>query len=160
MRRGQAILETVLAVFFVTLLFLGLFELSLKLNKRIILDYAAQRVARAKTVGLNEFMCRKVANVATLSIAGERMWPTKGDSVPNSTAIDLGRIPIYLASENYSRARAILDYPFWHKMEFSASSDLGILPEVTARISSSEDEIFGEAKIESHFPYYLDTFGR
>lgn len=160
MRRGQAIIETVLAVFFVTLLFLGLFELSLKLNKRIILDYAAQRVARAKTVGLNDFMCLKTARVATLSIAGDRLWPEKTDSYTYNTSVDLGRIPIYLGSENEARARAILDYEFWHKMKFFASGGSGLVPEVRASISSSEDDMVGEAKIESHYPYYLNTIGR
>lgn len=157
MRRGQAILETVLAVFFVTLLFLGLFELALKLNKRIVLDYAAQRVARAKTVGLNDYMCRKTARVATISIAGERLWPEKTASYVYDTSVDLGRIPIYLEAEHESRARAILDYEFWHKMKFSATSDGGTAPEVKAEVSSNEDKIVGEARVESHYPYYLDS---
>lgn len=159
MRRGQAIVETVLAVFFVTLLFLGLFELSVMLNKRIVLDYAAQRVARAKTVGLNDYMCRKTACVATISIAGERLWPEKSDDFKWNTSVDLGRIPIYLESENENRARAILDYDFWHKMKFASSSDSGLVPEVHTRISSSEDDVVGEAKIESHYPYYMNSFG-
>lgn len=160
MRRGQAMLETVLAVFFVTLLFLGLFELSLKLNKRIVLDYAAQRVARAKTVGLNDFMCLKTARVATISIAGERLWPEKTAEYIYDTAVDLGRIPIYLGSKNEARARAILDYEFWHTMKFFVHGGSGIAPEVSAFVSSSEDDMVGEAKIESHYPYYLNTIGR
>lgn len=157
MRRGQTILETVLAVFFVTLLFMGLFELSLKLNKRIVLDYAAQRVARARAVGLNDFMCRKTANIATISIAGERTWPRTTDGVPISTAIDLGRIPIYLESEDYNRARAILDYDLWQMLKFTAENSGGIAPEVSATIHSPEDRMSGAAKVESHYPYYLNA---
>lgn len=157
MRRGQAILETVLAVFFVTLIFMGLFELSLKLNKRIVLDYAAQRVARAKTVGLNDYMCRKTARVATISIAGERLWPEKSSSYSYDTTVDLGRIPIYLESEHESRARAILDYELWHKMKLSMSGGSGIAGEVSATVQFEEDEIIGAANIEAHYPYYLDS---
>lgn len=157
MRRGQAILETVLAVFFVTLIFLGLFELSLKLNKRIVLDYAAQRVARAKAVGLNDYMCRKTARVATISIAGERLWPEKSESYLYNTAVDLGRIPIYLESEHEARASAILDYEFWHKLKLSIAGVSDIAGEVSATVASEEDKIVGEANIEAHYPYYLDS---
>lgn len=157
MRRGQAIIETVLAVFFVTLLFIGLFEFSLKLNRRIVLDYAAQRVARAKTVGLNDYMCLKTARVATISIAGDRLWPEKSSSYEYDTAVDLGRIPIYLEAEHEARASAILDYEFWHKMKFSALSNGGLAPEIRAEVSSKEDKISGEANIEAHYPYYLNS---
>lgn len=158
MRRGQAMLETILAVFFVTILFLGLFELSLKLNKRIIFDFAAQRVARAKAVGLNDYMCLKAARVATLSVAGNRLWPEKSGSTTYDTSVDLGRIPIYLESEHEARARAILDYDLWHKLKLTAKTDGGLAPEVNARVASDDNEIVGESRIESHYSHYLNSF--
>ena len=47
-RDGQAMLETVLAVFFITLIFFALFELSRTVTACILADHAAARAARAR----------------------------------------------------------------------------------------------------------------
>ena len=57
LRRGQAMVETLLAVLVITGLFLALFKLSHMLTGKIMLEHAAMRVARARAVGMNEFMC-------------------------------------------------------------------------------------------------------
>ena len=60
MRRGQAMVETMLAVVFVTVILFGLLQLSHLLTTKILLDHAAARAARAKSVGFNDFMARGV----------------------------------------------------------------------------------------------------
>ena len=49
-RRGQAMLETALAVFFITVLFLVVFQVAHMVTTKILLDHAAARAARAKAV--------------------------------------------------------------------------------------------------------------
>ena len=67
--------ETVLAVLVVSAVFFGLFRLSRLLTGKILLEHAAMRVARARAVGFNDFMCRKTARVAVIPVAGKRLWP-------------------------------------------------------------------------------------
>ena len=74
-RSGQAMLETTLAVVFISFVFLTLFKLSSMLTDKILLEHAAMRVARARTVGFNDYMCRKSARVAVIPVAGRRTWP-------------------------------------------------------------------------------------
>ena len=47
-RRGQAMLETALAVLFITVLFLVVFQVAHMVTTKILLDHAAARAARAK----------------------------------------------------------------------------------------------------------------
>ena len=62
-RAGQAAVETVIAVLIVTSIFLVLFRLSHLLTGKILAEHAAMRVARARAVGFNDFMCRKAARI-------------------------------------------------------------------------------------------------
>ena len=72
-RHGQAMLEALLAVCLVTSAFLALFTLSQMLTGKILLQHAAMRVARARAVGFNDFMCRKSARVAVIPISSRRL---------------------------------------------------------------------------------------
>ena len=113
-RSGQAMIETVIAVLVITFAFLALFELSKTLLDQICLDHAAMRVARARAVGLNRYMCTKAARVATIPIAGERIWPVGESAI--SAEMELARLPDYMAAENDAYARAILDYEGWGRL--------------------------------------------
>ncbi len=107
--------ETVLAVLFISLVFLVLFKLSHQLTGKILLEHAAMRVARARAVGLNDFMCEKAARVAVLPVAGRRLWPTGEDAL--SWNEELYRVSDYMASEDEARARGILEYEGWQKLD-------------------------------------------
>ena len=65
-RRGQALIESCLAIIVLCLVFAGLFQISQLFAAKEILDYSASRGARAKAVGFNEWMVRKVARVAAI----------------------------------------------------------------------------------------------
>ncbi len=155
--RGQAILETVLAVFFLVFVFLIFFHLSRMVQARILLDHAAARAARARAVGFNEFMCLKSARVAMIPVAGERLWP--------EGAMDweeVARIPIYLSTAHEGIARGVLEYEYWRSMEVEVDSSGGLTPEVEAeiRMKTPDFTMEGRAEIESHFPLYLQDLGR
>lgn len=166
MRRGQTMLETALAVLFVTFVFLGLFQLSHMLTAKILLDHAAARAARAKAVGFNDFMCLKSARVATIPVAGKRLWPEEGGFVEAS------RVPIYMCTDNEALARGVLEYERWNAMRTSVGADGGLAATVDSSVrlaiprfwSRKEDadspiRLTGEAAIEAHFPFYMEDSG-
>lgn len=155
MKRAQAMVETLIAVLVIMLIFTSAFMLSRKLAARTLLDYGAARAARAKAVGFNDFMCRKSARAAIIPVAGKRLWPT-GQGID-----EVARVPIYLASENPPRANAILEYEYWHSTGIDVQSGMGIAPVAEARVemSTEEFEVEGNAKVESHFPFYMHDVG-
>lgn len=138
-------IETVLAVLIITSIFLVLFNLAHLLTKKILLEHAAMRVARARTVGLNDFMCRKASRVAVIPVAGERIWPT-GDDALDWTA-ELHRVPDYMFSENEARARAILDYEGWHQLQVDAGDG--------QRTRVKLGQLEGRAGLEPNASYYM-----
>lgn len=152
MRRGQAMIETVLAVLFITFVFLTAYQLSNRLSARILLDHAAARAARAKAVGFNDFMCRKSARVAMIPVAGRRVWPADLDG-----ADEVSRIPVYLATDHEAMARGVLDYERWETTSFDVRSGGGIGATADARLRMEADDFIatGEASVESHFPLYM-----
>ena len=111
-RDGQAMLETVLAVFFITLMFLAVFQVAHMVTTKILLDHAAARAARARAVGFNDWMCLKSARVAMIPVAGPRTWPVAEDGERREASL----VPIYMETENESMARGILDYERWPYM--------------------------------------------
>ena len=154
LRRAQAMLETLISVLFVTFILLVSVQLVQMYNARILLDHAAERAARAKAVGLNDFMCLKSARVAMIPVAGNKTWPQENID-------EVARIPIYLSSDHGARARAILDYERWANMNVSVSSEYGISPIAETQINLETDEfsVNGESKVESHYPLYMEGFG-
>ena len=167
MRRGQAMLETALAVLFITFVFLGLFQISHLVTAQVLLDHAAARAARAKAVGFNDFMCEKSARVAMIPVAGRRLWPAENEFSEASL------VPIYLESEHPGLANGVLDYERWHHMGINVYSGSGVAPRAAAEVGLAlprfwsrgddyEDDpiwIGGEARVESHFPFYMDDQG-
>ncbi len=156
MRRGQAIVETLIAILAIMLVFFGAYHLSRVIAARTLLDHAAARAARAKAVGFNDWMCEKSARVAMIPIAGKRLWPEEGGFE------ELGRVPIYLSSEDQARANGILEYDLWHATDVYVDSGMGIAPraEAAVRLDSDEYDVTGRAEIESHFPLYMYDSGR
>jgi hypothetical protein len=141
-RRGTSLIEACLAMALICLIFLGLFQVSRVLAARDILNHAAARVARARTVGFDDGMVLKVAHVATIPNAGRMLQPVYANEAPalqasvaNDSAgvlwdrvlsgslrplfiqagVEIARIPEYLGSQNRSQARHILDYSEWQK---------------------------------------------
>ena len=159
LRRGQAMVETVLAVLVVSFAFLALFRLSYLLTGKILLQHAAMRVARARAVGLNDYMCRKSARVAVIPVAGERLWPA-GEEF--DAGLELARIPEYLASENDAYARGVLEYARWSDLRVEPGDGRG------ASVSMGFDlfdgawtfDLGGEAGVEANHTYYMNDAGR
>jgi hypothetical protein len=132
--------ESCVALIFICLLFFLFFQLCLGFASRDVLDHAAARAARARTVGFNQWMVKKAMRVAAIPNAGRLLEPasisvdadpilnhswklmTPGEvwdmalkSTPASPKVgmELNRIPDYLYAPWQEWAEAILDYEGW-----------------------------------------------
>lgn len=149
---GQATVETLIAAIVVVFGFLALFRLSHMLTGRILLEHAAMRAARARSVGFNGFMCRKSARVAAIPVCGRRLWP-EGDEFDYE--MERSRIPIYMATPTPAVARGALDYEGWGRLAIDEGDGRG------ASVSLANDwfDLKGRAEVEDNCSLYLDDYG-
>lgn len=151
--------ETVLAVLIISFAFLALFRLSYLLTGKILLEHAAMRVARARAVGFNDYMCRKAARVAVIPVAGRRTWPEGADF---DVGMEYGRVPAYLASEHEPEARGILDYERWGglKVDPGDGTDATVALGFDLFDGAWTFDLSGSAGIEANHTLYLNDAGR
>ena len=167
-RRGQAMVETVVVMFVFCLVFFLVYEYANVFTAHTVVNYAAARAARARTVGFNDFMVTKTVRVATASVAGEcRSHDDKGNDLATGTLVS--RMGSYLEAENEADTKGILDFALWDgdKLGWTVDEPGGENAELTIRVwqrrnvyGTSEDAtdfrvLRGEAGIESHYPLYL-----
>ena len=145
--------ETLLAVSILTFLFLGLYSLSRMLMGKVMLEHAAMRVARARAVGLNEFICVKTARVAVIPVAGRRLHPGKDDTRAGISESALARM--YMRTPDSSYADGLLRYEFWNGLRVEPGHG------DASRTEMKTDwfGLRGEAEVD-RFPDYLTDEGR
>lgn len=148
-RSGQAAVETLLAVLVVTFVFLALFRLSHMLTGKILAEHAAMRVARARAVGFNDFMCIKAARVSIMPVAGKRLWPV-GKEFSDSSLIY--RVRTYLESPDASRANGLLQYEGWDKLQV----DPGDAGQSVVILQNDWFKLEGKAGVEDGYTYYME----
>lgn len=147
-KSGQAMLESLIVILVTCLILFGLLQLAHGFATREVLRHAAARTARARTVGFNSWMCRKVMRVAAIPNAGRMLEPSYESfhdagmdafgSMKAGEAIDWSlntlpqsdralfenaRIPEYLGSGYEEQARYILDYENWDAISSSGAGD-------------------------------------
>ncbi len=151
-RPGQAMIETVIAVLVIAFMFLALFKLSQMLTGKIMLEHAAMRVARARAVGMNEFMCLKAGRVSVIPVAGERLRPSK-DDILRANADETALARMYMRTIDSSYADGLLRYENWDKFSIDIGGDF-------TRTSMQTDwfDLNGEAEVD-RFPDYLNNLG-
>lgn len=156
MRRGQAIVETLIAILLIVAIFEGAYRLSRMVTSQTLLDHAAARAARSRAVGFNEFMCRKTARAAMIPVAGKRIWPVV------EGVDEVARVPVYLSSEDESIANGTLEYEYWPSTRLDLELNGGLAPAVEAAMSLSTPDfsLTGRGGCEAHFPYYMFDGGR
>ena len=168
--------ESVVAVLFVAFLFFALFFLARMLTVKIMLEYAASRVARARTVGLNDFICEKAARVAVMTVAGARLWPDGQalmDGMPEpesdddealvdeelaeelrysaASVVQLARL--YMARETPSEAAGFLEYEYWSSLYVDPGDDSSVRMDFA--ILDIPVSLTGVSHIENHYRDYL-----
>lgn len=137
--------ESLIVILIICLLLFSLLQLAQAFAYREVLEHASARAARARTVGFNGWMCKKVMRVAAIPNAGKMIEPS-GASFPDvglheavrtktvgelidwsltaappvaRAELEAARIPEYLASEHEDRAAYILDYENWNDISAS-----------------------------------------
>jgi hypothetical protein len=159
---GQAMIESVFVIIVACLCFLALFQYANLFAAKMTLTHAATRAARARTVGLNNWMVEKAARAAAIPVSGKSLIPfgvpstpalnTQGASpgsiwdaalraspVSAKAQLERARVPEYMGSVNSPTSREILDYELWEEMAVSVEEPLdldGTMPgalEVTVR---------------------------
>ena len=152
-------IETVLAVLLISFAFIVLFRLAYMLTSKIFLEHAAMRVARARSVGFNDFMCLKSARVALIPVSGKRLWPTGDDAIDWN--MELSRIPIYMSTMTEPVARGVLEYEGWNRLLIDPGD--GTDTKVSQGFSLFDDaETFrldGKAGIENNASLYMEDNG-
>ena len=144
--------ETVLAVLIIVSVFFTLFHLSQLLNGKIVLEHAAMRTARARAVGLNDFMCLKVARVSSIPAAGKRLKPQTNDERGAMSETALARM--YIRTPDASYADGLLRYEGWDTLQSGVKSDASAHPKMKVDGVMLE----GDAKVDE-FPIYLEDHG-
>ncbi len=137
-REGQSLVETCLAMGMICLIFMGMFQISQLFAAQEILNYAASRAARAKTVGFNHGMVTKAARVAAIPNSGRLVEPIvenidqgirqaintlnsgelwdyalKENGPGHQLALERARIPDYMGADTEHIASGILNYQGW-----------------------------------------------
>ncbi|MEI6787884.1 MAG: hypothetical protein WCL49_05340 [bacterium] len=167
-------IESCIVVALVCLLFFCIFQLSQLFAAQEVLNYAAGRGARARTVGFNHFMVEKTIRVGAIPNAGRLINPVHTGGPSGQYAIESARIPLYLGGESEGMLKAILDYSAWDTIIFGASSSLGdgtlqqnIEQEVSltnnpfhrAFYASDSITLKGDCTLDEHYSLYLDEAG-
>jgi len=149
-RDGQSLIEACLVMALICIIFMGVFQVAQLAVGREVLNHAAARGARAKTVGFNNFMVRKSVRVAAIPNAGRLteppflnenpalraevatlrpgdLWDSllAADPVSEQAGLEKARIPEYLGSENWPRAGWLLDYEDWDTVNVGQSTTVG-----------------------------------
>ena len=148
-KAGQSLLDACIVMMVLCLVFFGLLQLSQLAAAKEVLDYAAGCGARARTVGFNAFMVRKVVRVAAIPNAGRLVEPAPDPRpVPGPLAagspgqawdyalraqpasaqypVESARIPLYLGAEHEGRLSGILDYARWDTLRHTVYDLRGI----------------------------------
>ena len=146
-------LEALLAVCLVTSAFLALFKLSQMLTGKILLQHAAMRVARARAVGFNDFMCAKSARVAVIPVSGRRLWPPGDEDM--GWAEEDARVRDYLCAPDGARARAILEFEKWGALKVRPGDGTSS----AAMMKTDWFDLVGEAGVERHATLYMRDLG-
>jgi len=155
--------ETLIAVLIVTSVFLCLFRLSRLLTGKILMQHAAMRVARARAVGFNEFMCTKAARVAVIPVAGERTWPTGENAIGYDA--ERSRVASYMQAVSHPVARGILDYEGWGHLAVDPGDGTKATVRLRTGWMSEEDigyfgfDLTGKAGIEQNHQFYMNDAG-
>ncbi len=167
-KAGQAMIETVVVMLVLCIVFFLIYEYTGLLTMHSVLDYAAARAARARTVGFNDFMVTKTVRISTMSTAGPcKTTDDRGESL--STGALVSRMGSYLQAENDAETSGILDFEYWNgaHLGWNCSGPGGESGELIMRVWQrrplyvGDDEyarqytVNGEARIEGHYPFYL-----
>lgn len=157
----------------VCLCFFGVFQISQLFAAQEVLNYAAGRGARARTVGFNRFMVYKTIRVGAIPNAGRLVNPAYSGGPSQEYALEAARIPLYLGGENWGRLDAILDYDAWDTIDAGTAFSMGDgtlrqkvdqdiplrYPFHRAFYAADSMPLSGTSDLDEHYSLYLEEEG-
>ncbi len=171
-RRGQSMLESCVVIIILCLLLFGLFQLSRVFVAQEILQFAAGRGARARAIGMNDFMVHKTIRAATIVNAGLMQRPQLlGGGPEHQLFVEQARIPFYLGTTWAYELPYVLAYEDWNTISYRLSEtganpsliDIRVrqrfpLRAAMHRLIFHTDSFIlsGSSYMEAHYPLYLD----
>ena len=173
-KHGQTMVETTIAMIVILIVFLALFNLADLTRAKLLVENASVKCARARAVGYNDFMLRKIARLATMPAAGECLTVSDAGDGKLSYAERYYRISDYLMSDYEAQANAILDFAYWRNGGTAITASAGQAP-ATATVTQHRPRLFdfgvltggskpdeddrakisATATVEAHYPDYL-----
>jgi len=143
--------ESVIVILAACIFFFALFQYANLLSAKLVLNHAAARAARARTVGLNHWMVEKSAKAAAIPASGRcltaftegddssvmawlsqarpgRIWDAALRAPPQSARarLERARIPDYMDSLNGPTGEEVLNYERWESLRVSLTEPLGL----------------------------------
>lgn len=144
-------LESIFVIILASLCFLAIFQYANLFAAKTVLNHAAARAARSRTVGFNRWMVEKSARVAAIPASGRRVTPAFAGVDPAITAalrqnrvgdiwdlalrtnvrspgtqLEVGRVPDYMDSDNHATAQHILDYELWDALSVDIEEPMSV----------------------------------
>ena len=142
-RDGQTMVETSIAMIVVLLVFLALYNLSDLTRVKLLVENAAVKCARARAVGYNDFMLRKIARLTTMPVAGECKTLVDSGEGKLPYSARYYRIGSYLMSEYEAQANVILDFEYWRRGNTLITASDGHSHTATATATQRRPQLFG-----------------
>lgn len=174
--KGQSIIESALVIMVMSMICLGVLQVSQLFMAQEVLHNAAASGARAKAVGFNNFMIDKVVRAATIPTAGRitnpvynhvsnfPAWRENGNTISDlwnralysgvsgtaQSGIEVYRIPMYLGANSYGELGGILDYEDWDTVDYPR---VRVTSSRMARVTVGQDF---PLKFPLHRAFYAD----
>ena len=173
--RGQTMVETVIAMIVILVVFLALFNLADLIRAKLLVENASMKCARARAVGYNDFMLRKIARLTMMPVSGECLTVADSGEGKPSYHNRIYRIGEYLMSDYEAQAQAILNFAYWQNGDTAITAsdrgttatasvvqrrprlfDFGVLAGTAKPNEDDRAKISAEATVEAHYPDYLE----
>ena len=148
---GQAMVESLFVMIAACLCFFAVFQYAKLYADKAVLEHAAARAARTRSVGFNQFMVEKSARVAAIPASGKRLAPAPTGLNPAITQalrrgrvgeiwdfalssntrasgsyLEVSRVPDYMDSVNRPTGGHILDYELWDALSVNISEPMNL----------------------------------
>ena len=154
-KAGQAMVESAVVLVVVFIAFMLALQYADNLRAKLLVEYAAFRCARTRTVGYNDYKLLKTARISTLSAAGKcRTRDDEGN--PISTGGVVSRLGLYIGSSNENQARQTLDFTYWDRGATYVEKPVVGGNRITVRVGQDRPQFFD---VMSPSAYMLDENG-
>lgn len=166
--RGQAIVESIIALMVILLVFFALTQLVILASAQFIADHTAFVSARSHIVGFEAGVVQRAKEVGSIGLAGEVVDPP---ALSTLSTLELGAAEPTLIGEFIRTPGYLLEYERWPNVHLTLPAndtqtnvtftvevhDFPVdLPLREFFLNDSSIDLEGEAELFNHAAYYLD----